>query len=206
MAEEKWKVDLFALFKIGYGLYILTTSDGEKDNGCIVNSIMQVTSDPIRIAVCVNKQNYSCETILQTLKMNVNCLSKDTPFSVFKRFGFQSGRDVDKFFNMPPLRSKNGLAVTMEFCNAFISLAVEQTIDLGTHNMFVCSVEEAAVLSLRDTLTYTDYQKYVKPKPLETKKKSYVCNVCGFVYDGEKMPPDYICPICKHDASAFELI
>ena len=199
------KVDLSALFRIGYGLYVLTTNDGKKDNGCIVNSVMQVTSSPPRVAVCVNKQNYSCETVLRTLEMNINCLTEDTPFEIFKRFGFQSGRDVDKFYGSSPLRSKNGLAVIEEFCNAFISLKAEQIVDLGTHDMFICSVKEAVVLSARDTITYTKYQKNVKPKPPE-KKRSYVCKVCGYVYEGENLPPDFICPICKHDASAFELV
>ena len=199
------KVDLSALYRIGYGLYVITTNDGKKDNGCIVNSVMQVTGSPLRVAVCVNKQNYSCETILKTLEMNLNCLAEDTPFEIFKRFGFQSGRDVDKFYGSSPLRSKNGLAVIEEFCNAFISLKVEQIIDLGTHDMFICSVKEAVVLSERDTITYTMYQKNVKPKPT-SKKRSYVCKVCGYVYEGENLPPDFICPICKHDASAFELV
>ena len=206
MASEINKIDLSALFKIGYGLYVLTTNDGVKDNGCIVNSVMQVTSSPLRVAVAVNKQNYSCETIVETLKMNINCLSVDATFDVFKRFGFQSGRTADKFLGETPTRSENGLVVTRDFCNAFISLAVEQIIDLGTHNMFICSVEEAGTLSALDTLTYTDYQRRVKPKPQETKKKSYVCKICGYVYEGEVLPPDFICPICKHDASAFELI
>ena len=159
MTDEKEKINLSALFRIGYGLYVLTTNDGRKDNGCIVNSVMQVTSNPLRVAVCVNKQNYSCGTILETLKMNVNCLSVDATFDVFKRFGFQSGRTVDKFFGETPKRSENGLVVLSECCNAFISLAAEQIIDLGTHDMFVCSVEEAAVFSDLDTLTYTEYQK-----------------------------------------------
>ena len=206
MDEQREKIELSALFKIGYGLYILTTNDGERDNGCIVNSVMQVSNEPLRVAVSVNKQNYSCETILRTSKMNINCLSIDTPFEVFKRFGFRSGREVDKFGGVSPLRSENGLAVTVEFCNAFLSLAVEQTIDLGSHELFVCSVEKAAVLSKRDTMTYTEYQKNVKPKPVETKKNSYVCKICGYVYDGEELPRDYVCPICKHDASVFELV
>ena len=198
------KIDLSALFRIEYGLYILTTNDGEKDNGCIVNSVMQVTGNPPRVAVCVNKKNYSCETILRTLKMNINCLTKDTPFGAVKRFGFQSGRNTDKFSGMSPSRSKNGLAVTEEFCNAFISLSAEQTIDLGTHTMFVCSIDEAASLSSRDTLTYTEYRKNIKTKPAAAKKKAYVCKICGYIYEGEELPPDYICPLCKHDASAFE--
>ena len=206
MTDEKEKINLSALFRIGYGLYVLTTNDGRKDNGCIVNSVMQVTSNPLRVAVCVNKQNYSCGTILETLKMNVNCLSGEGTFDVFKRFGFQSGRTVDKFFGETPKRSENGLVVMPKCCNAFISLAAEQIIDLGTHDMFVCSVEEAAVFSDLDTLTYTEYQKNVKPKPVAPKKKSYVCKVCGYVFEGEELPPDFICPICKHDASAFELM
>jgi len=203
---NKPKIDPKALFNIGYGLYVLTTNDGKKDNGCIVNAIMQVTSNPLHIAVAVNKQNYSCETIRKTLKMNVNCLSVDTPYEVFVRFGFQSGRDVEKFQNQSFVRSGNGCAVLKKCSNSFFSLVVEQTIDLDTHEMFICSVVEAKRLSTLETMTYTYYQRNVKPKPDVIEEKAFVCEVCGYIYRGEELPPAFVCPVCKHDASAFELI
>ena len=204
--ETANKNDLTALFKIGYGLYVVTSSDGKRDNGLIVNTVSQVTNAPNRIAVCINKQNYSHHVIKQSGKMNVNCLSTDAPFSVFERFGFQSGRTVDKFAGQEILRSDNGLAFLPEFINAFFSLKVEQYIDLDTHGMFVCSITEARVLSDRESMTYAYYQSNVKPKPKTEGKKGYVCKVCGYVYEGEELPEDFICPLCKHGAADFEPI
>ncbi|MBR5410538.1 MAG: flavin reductase [Clostridia bacterium] len=203
--EEKIapKNDLTALFKIGYGLYVVTSNDGEKDNGLIVNTVTQVTNTPNRVAVCINKQNYSHHVIKNTGVMNVNCLSVEAPFSVFKTFGFQSGRTADKFKDMKPLRSANGLAFLPAYINAFMSLKVEQYVDLDTHGMFICSVTEAQVLSKADTMTYTYYQNYVKPKP-DTGKKGWVCKVCGWIYEGEDLPEDIVCPLCKHGAADFE--
>lgn len=200
------KLDPTALFRIGYGLYVVTSNDGKKDNGLIVNSVMQVTNTPNRVAVCVNKQNYSHGVIRQTGVMNVNCLSIDAPFSVFERFGFQSGRTADKFAGETPLRSDNGLAVLSDSINAFMSLKVEQYVDLDTHGMFICSVTEARAISDRETMTYTYYQNNVKPKPQPEGKKGYVCKICGYVYEGETLPEDFVCPICKHGASDFEPI
>ena len=203
-SETANKNDLSALFKIGYGLYVVTSNDGRKDNGLIVNTVTQVTNTPNRIAVVINKDNYSHHVIKQTGKMNVNCLSVDAPFSVFERFGFQSGRNVDKFEGETPLRSDNGLAFLPRYINAFMSLAVEQYVDLGTHGMFICSIAEARVISNADTMTYTYYQENVKPKPQTEGKKGYVCKICGYVYEGEELPEDFICPLCKHGAADFE--
>ena len=200
------KNDLSALFNIGYGLYVVTSNDGKKDNGLIVNTVTQVTNTPNRIAVTINKENYSHHIIAQTGIMNINCLSCDAPFSVFERFGFQSGRNVDKFVGMTPLKSENQLAVLPEYINSYMSLKVEQYIDLGTHGMFVCSVTESKVLTDIETMTYTYYQNNVKPKPKTEGKKGYVCKICGYVYEGEKLPEDFICPLCKHGASDFEEI
>lgn len=197
------KNDLTALFKIGYGLYVVTSNDGTKDNGLIVNTVTQVTNTPNRVAVCINKQNYSHHVIKQTGVMNVNCLSVDAPFSVFKTFGFQSGRTADKFAEIKPLRSANGLPFLPAYINAFMSLKVEQYVDLDTHGMFICSVTEAQVLSKAETMTYTYYQDHVKPKP-ETDKKGWVCKVCGWIYEGEDLPDDIVCPLCKHGAADFE--
>ena len=200
------KNDLKALFKIGYGLYVVTSNDGKKDNGLIVNTISQVTSTPNRVAVCINKQNYSHHVIKQTGVMNVNCLSIDAPFSVFETYGFQSGRGVDKFAGTDMPRSDNGLIFLPQYVNALMSLKVEQVIDLDTHGMFICSVTEARVLSDKETMTYNYYQQHVKPRPKTEGKKGWVCKICGYVHEGEELPDDFICPLCKHGAADFERI
>ncbi len=200
------KNDLTALFNIGYGLYVVTSNDGKKDNGLIVNTVTQVTNTPNRIAVTINKQNYSHHIIKQTGIMNVNCLTVDAPFAVFEAFGFRSGRNVDKFADCTPLRSNNGLVFLPRYINSFMSLKVEQYVDLDTHGMFICSVTEARVLSNAETMTYTYYQNYVKPKPNTEGVKGYVCKVCGYVYEGDPLPEDFICPLCKHGAADFEKI
>lgn len=198
------KQDMTALFNIGYGLYVVTCNDGKKDNGLIVNTVSQVTNTPNRIAVTINKQNYSHHVIKQTGIMNVNCLSVDAPFSVFECFGFRSGRNVDKFDTITPLHSDNGLAFLPQYINSFMSLKVEQYIDLDTHGMFICSVTEARVISNAETMTYTYYQNNVKPKPQTEGKKGFVCKVCGYVYEGDELPEDFVCPLCKHGAADFE--
>ncbi|MBP3376996.1 MAG: flavin reductase [Clostridia bacterium] len=200
------KNDPTALFNIGYGLYVITSNDGKKDNGLIVNTVTQVTNTPNRIAVTINKANYSHHVIKQTGKMNINCLTVDAPFKVFETFGFQSGRNVDKFEGCEPLRSDNSLVVLPRYINSFMSLDVEQYIDLDTHGMFICSVSEARVISDRETMTYTYYHQNVKPKPETDGKKGYVCKICGYVYEGDELPEDYICPLCKHGAADFEPI
>ena len=200
------KNDLSALFNIGYGLYVVTSNDGKKDNGLIVNTVTQVTNTPNRLAVTINKENYSHHTIKQTGKMNINCLTVDAPFKVFETFGFQSGRNVSKFADCEPLRSDNGLVFLPRYINAFISLSVVQYVDLDTHGMFICDVTEARVLSDKETMTYTYYQNNVKPKPETEGKKGYVCKICGYVYEGDTLPEDFICPLCKHGAADFEKI
>ncbi len=200
------KNDLTALFNIGYGLYVVTSNDGNRDNGLIVNTVSQVTNTPNRIAVTINKQNYSHHVIQQTGIMNVNCLDTSAPFSVFETFGFQSGRNVDKFANFAPLHSDNGLAFLPRYINSFMSLKVEQYVDLGTHGMFLCSVTEARVISDTETMSYTYYQNHVKPKPETEGKKGYVCKICGWVYEGDQLPDDIVCPLCKHGAADFEPI
>ena len=199
------KNDLNALFNIGYGLYVVTSFDGKKHNGLIVNTVTQVTNTPNRIAVTINKENYSHHVIKQTGIMNVNCLSVDAPFSVFETFGFQSGRNTNKFESCTPLFSDNGLVFLPRYINSFMSLKVEDYVDLGTHGMFICSITEARVISNLETMTYTYYFENVKPKPVTT-KKGYVCKICGWVYEGEELPEDIICPLCKHGASDFEPI
>ena len=200
------KNDMTALFKIGYGLYVVTSNDGTKDNGLIVNTVTQLTDNPFRVAVNINKANYSHHVIKQTGILNVNCLSVDAPFQVFQNFGFQSGRAVDKFADCTPLRSDNGLVFLPQYINAFFSLKVEQYVDLETHGMFICSITEARVISDAETMTYTFYQQNVKPKPETQGKKGYVCKVCGYIYEGEELPDDIVCPLCKHGAADFEPI
>ncbi len=205
-SETADKNDLSALFNIGYGLYVVTCRDGDKDNGLVVNSISQVTNSPNRIAVTINKDNYSHHIIKQTGIMNVNCLSVDAPFSVFENFGFQSGRAANKFADYPEMRSDNGIMFLPRYINSFMSLKTEQYIDLGTHGMFICSITEARVVSQAETMTYTYYQNNVKPKPKTDGKKGYVCKICGYVYEGDPLPEDFICPLCKHGAADFEPI
>lgn len=204
--ERANKNDLTALFKIGYGLYVVTSNDGTKDNGLIVNTVTQLTDNPNRIAVNINKSNYSHHVIKKTGVMNVNCLSVEAPFEVFQNFGFQSGRTVDKFANWPAYRSDNGLMFLPKYINAFMSLKVEQYVDLDTHGMFICTVTEARVMSDKETMTYTYYHNNVKPKPQTEGKKGFVCKVCGYIYEGDVLPDDYICPLCKHGVADFEPI
>ena len=200
------KNDLTALFNIGYGLYVVTSNDGKKDNGLVVNTVSQVTDNPNRIAVTINKVNYSHHIINQTKIMNVNCLSVDAPFSVFEKYGFQSGRNIDKFEGVDVNRSDNGLVFLPRYINAFMSLKVENYIDLDTHGMFICSVTEARVMNNQESMTYAYYHQNVKPKPQIENKKGYVCRICGFVYEGEELPDDYICPLCNHGVIDFEPI
>jgi len=205
--ERANKNDTTALFKLGYGLYVVTSNDGKKDNGLIVNTVQQVTNTPNRIAVAINKQNYSHHVIKQSGIMNVNCLSTQAPFKVFENFGFQSGRNINKFENCEvEMRSDNGLLFLPKYINAFMSLKVENYVDLDTHGLFICSLTEARVISDTPTMTYDYYQNNVKPKPATEGKKGFVCKICGYVHEGDTLPEDIVCPLCKHGASDFEPI
>ena len=199
--------DMKALFKIGYGLYVVTSNDGTKDNGLIVNTVMQVTSSPERVAVTINKSNYSHGVIKNSGKMNVCVLTEDAPFKVFEEFGFKSGKDTDKFAGVSPTRSENGLALLPRFINSYMSLEVIEYLDLGSHGMFICEISEASVVSDAETMTYSYYHKNVKPKPTvptaENGAKKYVCQICGYIHEGD-MPDDFECPICKHGKEDFE--
>ena len=200
-------MDTNALFNIGYGLYVLTANDGEKDNGCIINTVMQVTSNPLQIGIAVNKQNYTAGMIQKTKKFNLSILTEASSFEIFKRFGFQSGKTADKFAGFPDVnRSPNGLLYVTQNTNAFMSAYVKQEIDLGTHILFIAQLVASEILSEKPTVTYTYYQRNIKPKPQETKKSGWRCKICGYVYEGEVLPPDYICPLCKHGAEDFEKI
>ena len=200
------KNNLNALFNIGYGLYVVTSNDGKKDNGLIVNTVTQVTNTPNRVAVTISKENYSHHVIKNTGIMNVNCLSVEAPFKVFEVFGFQSGRNVNKFVDCEPKRSDNGLVVLPKYINSYMSLKVEDYVDLGTHGMFICSVTESGVVSEAETMTYSYYHANVKPKPETEGKKGWVCKICGYVHEDENLPDDFICPWCKHGAVDFEPI
>ena len=205
---KKGEIESSTMYKIGYGLYAITTKIGEKHNAAIVNSVMQVTSTPNRVTVTVNKANYTHDIFNETGICNLNILSEDAPFSVFESFGFRSGKDADKLADVDFETSVNGLAVLKENVNGFISLKVEQYVDLDTHGMFICEVTEAKNLSKKDTMTYSYYHKNVKPKPAKKDggKKGFVCKICGYTYEGETLPEDFTCPLCKHPASDFEPI
>ena len=200
-------MDQGAMFKIGYGLYVLTAREGKKDNGCIINSMLQVTSNPNRIAITVNKQNLTHDLIVRTDAFNVSILTEKTAFQTFQHFGFQSGKNCDKFEDSAlGVRSPNGIFYVPEFANAYISGSVIYTKDLGTHSMFIADVVDAKVLSNEASLTYAYYQENIKPRPAVEPKKGYRCRICGYVYEGETLPADFVCPICKHSAEDFEPI
>lgn len=206
-ADAPASVDKNALFKLSYGLYILTARDGEKDNGCIINTVTQLTDTPSRFMIAVNKQNYTHDMILKTGKFNISVLTQEVPFQVFQHFGFQSGRDVDKFADAPEcVRSANGVYYVPKYANAFISGTVIETHDYDTHTMFVADVTQAQILSEVPSVTYTYYFDHIKPKPapVDEKKKGFVCKICGYVYEGDELPEDFICPLCKHGAADFE--
>ena len=196
-----------ALFKIGYGLYVLTANENGKDNGCIINTLMQVTSNPCMIEIAVNKKNYTNKMIQNTKKFNISILTQNAKFEVFKHFGYQSGADVNKFENYSDVkRSPNGLLYLTENTNAFLSAYVKQEIDLGSHSLFIGQLVASEILSEVPTVTYEYYQKNIKPKPETAKKSGWRCKICNYVYEGDELPADFICPWCKHGAIDFERI
>ncbi len=193
---------------ISYGLYLVTAKNGEeKDNGCIVNTFSQITSTPNRVSLAVNKANYTHDIILATGKFNVSLLTTEAPFALFRQFGFQSGKELDKFNGVTAIqRSENGLLYLTECSNAYISATVDSAIDCGTHTLFIATVSATEVLSDKPSLTYDYYHKEIKPAPEKPKVKGWRCKICGFVYEGETLPDHYICPLCKHGAEDFEPI
>lgn len=205
-----------AMFKISYGLYVLVTTDGNKQNGCIVNTVSMLTDNPKRITVFVNKANYSEQLLKKTGILNVSVLTKEVPFDIFKHFGFQSGKDVDKFENTSYPKSENGLFYLDNYSNAVLSAKVIDALDYGTHTLFVAEVTEAKTLSSAESVTYDYYQSHIKPKPQtasakteeKTEKKGgkWVCKICGYVHEGDELPDDFICPWCKHPAEDFERV
>lgn len=197
-------MDNSALFKLSYGLFVLTARQDGKDNGCIINTAIQITDTPKQLQITVNKQNLTHDMILQTGVFNVSVLSEDAVFWIFEHYGFQSGRDTDKFANIPETRTANGLRYVEGCTNAVISGKVVSTVDCGTHTMFIAEVTDARVLSDVPSMTYQYYFDHVKPKPQSVEKASWVCKICGYVYEGEDLPADFICPWCKHGAEDFE--
>lgn len=198
-----------AMFKFSYGLFVLTAGEGGKDNGCIINTAIQVTQDPKQVSICVNKANYTCGMIERTGEFNLSFLSQDADFEVFKRFGFSSGKDTDKFAGFEEYvdRAANGVLYVNQVVNAMISVKVNRSIDLGTHMMFIGDVTAEKVLSDVPSVTYQYYFDHIKPAPeTKPKQKGFVCKICGYVYEGDILPPDFICPICKHGAEDFEPI
>ncbi len=196
------------MFKLSYGLYILTSREGDKDNGCIINTAAQLTASPMRVSVAVNKANYTHDMIMNTKAFNVSVLSESAPFSAFERFGFQSGKDADKFEGLPVDRAANGIRYITENANAVISGKVTDAIDYGTHTLFIAEVSQSCIISNEPSVTYQYYFDNIKPAPKKPKAavKGYICKICGYVHEGEELPEDFVCPICKHGADDFEKI
>lgn len=193
-----------ALYQITYGLYWLSVRSYGQDNACIINTAVQVASDPLRITISVNKGNKTHDMIMDSGRFNVCALTTDTPFSLFQRFGMQSGRDVNKFVGFEDVqRADNGLLVLTRYTNAYFSAKLSRTVDLGSHTLFIAELEDAQVLSDQPACTYGYYQSDIKPKPQSKKKEGWVCSVCGHVYEGKELPEDYVCPLCRHGKEDF---
>ncbi len=198
------------MFKIPYGLYIVTTVSDGRDNGCVSNTFQQVTDTPNQVSVCLNNSTLTCEMVRKSGILTVSIMSEKADFSLFKRFGFQSGRDADKFKDFTGSRRVgNGTLAVTEGTNAFVSVKVSQSIDLGTHTMFIGEVTEMETLSAVPSATYSYYQQHIKPQPSAAAAAGHTvwrCRVCGYEYEGEELPADFICPVCNHPASDFEKV
>ena len=201
-------MDLSAMFNIGYGLYVASTEFEGKDNACIVNTVMQLTSsEPCKIGVAINKNNFTCELLQKSKRLNISILTEKAPFDVYKQFGFQSGRSVDKFDGIEGVkRAENGVLYLEKDVNSVLSVLVTEEIDLGSHILFIGNLTDTKVLSKDPSVTYAYYHKNVKPKPQKTEKHGWRCKICGYIYEGEELPPDFICPWCKHGSADFEKI
>ena len=204
ICTKKLMMDDNAMQKLSYGLFVVTAHEGGKDNGCITNTVSQVTIKPNRITLAVDKSNYTHDMIVRTGKFNVSILSEDASFDTFKHWGFQSGRTIDKAAGIEFSRADNGVIYITSGVNAVLCAKVDNTIDLGTHSLFIASVEEAFCLNETPSATYTYYHEHIKPAPEKPKKKGWICVICGYIYEGEILPEDYICPLCKHPASDFK--
>ena len=195
-----------ALFKAGYGLYLLSARENERDNACIINTFLQVTSgSPVVCVITVNKQNFTCEMVRNTKMFNLSVLTEKAPFELYQRFGYQTGRNANKFDRYESLfsRSENGLIYLTEHTNAFLSFHVTGTVDFGSHTMFSAEVTESGVMADDESVTYSFYQRFVKPTPQKAKKPGYRCGICNYFYEGEVLPQGYVCPVCKHGAEDF---
>ena len=205
-------MDKKAMYRLSYGLFVLTAREAEKDNGCIINTAIQAASEPNQLSICVNKANHTHDMILRTGKFTVSILSQKAEFELFRHFGFQSGRDVNKFEAFDKCeRGTNGLYYITEGTNAYISVTVKKTEDLGSHTMFIGEITDMEVLSDIPSVTYEYYQSHIKPAPQPRVKAGegktvWRCRICGYEYEGEELPEDFICPICKHPASDFERV
>lgn len=195
-----------ALFQISYGLYVAASKFDKKMNGCIVNTVMQITDNPKQLAVAINKNNLTCEIIQKSRMVSLSVLSETAPFALFQHFGFQSGRKVDKFVNYPFALTRQELPYLTKHTSAFIDCKVTNIVDLGTHLLFIASVNDCEILSGEKAMTYSFYHEFVKPQPAASSAKGWRCNVCGYIYEGEELPPDFICPWCKHGVEDFEKI
>ena len=207
LAPQKAVFDSKVTRSFSYGLFVLTARDGDKDNGCIINTAIQAASEPLRVSICVNKANYTHDMIVKTGAFNLSFLTEESKFATYQNFGFQSGRDVDKLESITFKRAANGIAYLTEECNAYLSGKVVQSVDLGSHTMFIAEVTGGEVLSKVPSVTYAYYFANIKPKPQvkpEAEKKGWVCVICGYIYEGEELPPDFVCPICKHGATDFQ--
>ena len=205
-------MDKKAMYKLSYGLFVLTAKEADKDNGCIINTAIQAASEPNQLSICVNKQNYTHDMVKRTGEFTVSVLSRNADFGLFKHFGFQSGRDVNKFENFTQCsRGANGIYYITEGTNAYLSVKVKKTEDLGSHTMFIGEITDMEVLSEAPSVTYDYYLNNIKPKPqavgtAEGGQTIWRCTICGYESVGEELPEDFICPICKHPASDFEKI
>lgn len=205
-------MDKKAMYKLSYGLFVLTAKEGEKDNGCIINTAIQAASTPNQISICVNKENYTHDMVMRTGAFTVSVISENATFDLFKHFGFQTGREVDKFADFSNCaRGENGIYYVTEGTNAYISVKVDQTVDLGSHTMFIGEITDMEVLSETPSATYSYYMDHIKPKPQAVKTTEdgqtvWRCTICGYEYVGEELPEDFICPLCKHPASDFEKV
>lgn len=191
---------------LSYGIFVITAKDGSKDNGCIINTGMQVTTEPNQIVFALNKQNYTHDMILKTKEVNISILNEKATMGTIKNFGFQSGKTVDKFIEFPFERAANGITYLVKECNGYISAKIINSIDLGTHTLFIATVTDGEVLNSEPSATYAFYHSTIKQTQKPTSKKGWICTVCGYIYEGETLPPDFICPICGHPASDFEPI
>lgn len=198
-------IDTTTAFKFSYGLFVLTAKDGDKDNGCIINTGAQVTSNPYQISITVNKENYTHDIIKETGEFNLSVLTQDVPFELIQHYGFKSGRDTDKIVGNSLKRSENGIVYLSSFANAYISAKVVEQIDCGTHTLFIARVTQARTLSDMPSVTYQYYFENIKPKKQET-KKGYICEICGYFHEGDELPDDFMCPVCKHGADVFKKV